>query len=327
MNTAISQTIWHGLSAWALDNDVLRTIIVPELGAKIVSLFDKRTQLEWLVDSGNRPLKPVPYGAAFTDQDMSGWDEMFPTIVACEYPGSGDRHGASLPDHGEVWSLPWTLDNASDGRLTLSVEGQALPYRLTRTVEYVAADTVQFHYQLINLGSTLIPYIWAAHPQFACGPNAEVVFPPQVTTVCNTIPASWGWGVPETQFDWPTAIALDGTKARLDRIGPPSLHRARKFFLLPHVKAQWAGLVRLPSQAWLRLEWDPSLVPYLGLWVDEGALNPESVAALEPTTGFYDSLAMAWDKQQITVIEPGATRSWTLTVRCGTGDHPFPIEV
>jgi hypothetical protein len=161
-------------------------------------------------------------------------------------------------------------------------------------------------------------------PQFACGPSAEVVFPPQVTAVCNTIPASWGWGLPETRFDWPAAIAVDGVEVRLDRIGPPSLHRARKFFVLPDVQAEWAGLVRRPSQDWLRLEWEPSLVPYLGLWVDEGALNPETVAALEPTSGFYDSLATAWDKKQITVIEPGATQAWTLTVRIGTGDHPFP---
>ena len=94
MNTTISPTVWHGLGAWALDTDVLRTIIVPELGAKIVSLFDKRNQLEWLVGPGERPFKKVPYGAAFTDQDMSGWDEMFPTIVACEYPGPGERHGS-----------------------------------------------------------------------------------------------------------------------------------------------------------------------------------------------------------------------------------------
>lgn len=326
MNTAISPSTWHGMSAWSLDTNVLRTIIVPELGAKLVSLFDKRSQLEWLAGPGDRPFKKVPYGASFTDQDMSGWDEMFPTINACEYPGPGDRHGVPLPDHGEVWTLPWMLDEVSEGRLTLSVEGQALPYRLTRTAEYRAADTLQLHYKLVNLGAVSMPYLWAAHPQFACGPNAEAIFPPHVTAVCNTRSESWGWGAPETRFAWSAAVDLDGNRVRLDRIGPSSLHRARKFFVLPDVRVSWAGLVRQPSQNWLRLEWDPSLVPYLGLWVDEGALNPESIAALEPTTGFYDSLTTAWDKQQITVIEPGATRSWTLTVRLGTGEWPFPVD-
>lgn len=257
MTVAINQTVWYGLSAWSLDTEILRTVIVPELDAKLVSLFDKRNQLEWLAGPGDRPFRTVPYGATFTDQDMSGWDEMLPTIVACDYPGAGDRHGVSLPDHGEVWTLPWSLDPTNDGRLTFSVEGQALPYRLTRTAEYIAADTLQLQCQLVNLGPDVMPYIWAAHPQFACGAGAEVVLPPQVTAVCNTIPESWGWGAPETRFDWPSSIAADGTEVRLDRIGPPSLRQARKFFVLPDVQTEWVGLIRRPSQDWLRLEWDP----------------------------------------------------------------------
>ena len=324
MTATINPSVWHGLNAWALETDVLRTIIVPELGAKIVSLFDKRNQLEWLVGPGDRPFKKVPYGAAFTDQDMSGWDEMFPTIVACKYPGSGARHGAALPDHGEVWSLPWTVDEASDLRLTLGVEGQALPYRLTRTAEYRAADTLDLHYQVVNLGAEVMPYMCAAHPQFVCGPDAQLVIPSHVTTVCNTVAESWGWGPPETRFGWPVAVAEDGTPRHLDRIGSPALHHARKFFVPQDVRAAWAGLIRHPAHDWLRLEWNPNLVPYLGLWVDEGAFNPDSVAALEPTTGFYDNLITAWNKQQVTLIEPGATHTWTLTVRSGTGEQSFP---
>jgi galactose mutarotase-like enzyme len=325
MNTAISPATWHGMSAWSLENETLRTIIIPELGAKIVSLFDKRAQLEWLVGPGSKPLKKAPYGAVFTDQDMSGWDEMFPTIIACDYPGPGDRHGATLPDHGEVWALPWTLDEARDDKLTLSVEGRALLYRLTRTMEFAAPDTVQLHYQLINLGSDAMPYMWAAHPQFVCGLDARLIIPPHVTTVCNAVHELWGWGARETRYDWPSATVADGVEVRLDRIGSPSLNRARKFLVPPDMRASWAGLIRRPSQDWLRLEWNPSLVPYLGLWVDEGALNPESVAALEPMTGFYDSLIIAWNKKRVPLLEPGATQEWTLTVRCGTGDQPFPI--
>ncbi len=323
MNVTGSQTTWHGISAWVLENDILRTIIVPELGAKLVSLVDKRTQLEWLVGPGNRPVKKVSYGALFQDQDMSGWDEMFPTIVECEYPVPGDKYGVPLPDHGEVWALPWMIDSLSAGKLTLRVEGQALPYRLTRTMEYTEPAALQFQYQLVNLGPDRMPYIWAAHPQFACGQGAEIILPPQITEVCNTIPESWGWGVPETRFDWPAAIAKDGNRVRIDQIGPSSLHQGRKFFVRPGVQAGWAGLVRQPSRDWLRMDWEPASVPYLGLWIDEGALRHESVATLEPTTGFYDSLALAWDKKQITMIEPGATKSWTLTVRFGTGEYPF----
>ena len=37
---------------------------------------------------------------------------------------------------------------------------------------------------------------------------------------------------------------------------------------------------------------------------------------------FYDSLAVAWAKQEVTVVEAGATQAWTLSVRLGAGDLP-----
>lgn len=327
MNVSLDQTTWHGLAAWSLENEYLRSVAVPVLGAKLVSLVDKRSHLEWLVGPGSRPVRKVPYGAVFTDQDLSGWDEMFPTIVACGYPASGEWFGAPLPDHGEVWSLPWAVEPASADRLRLSVEGKALPYRLTRTLVYSAPTNLQMHYELKNLGREKMPYIWAAHPQFECGEQAEILFPPEVKKVCNTIPASWGWGAPETRFDWPQAINLQGKPVRIDRTGLPALKQACKFFVLPETRVRWAGLVRKPAGDWLRMDWDPDKVPYLGLWVDEGALSHTTVAAPEPTTGFYDSLAVAWDKKEITVLEPGATQTWTLTVQIGAPEQPFPAEL
>jgi galactose mutarotase-like enzyme len=324
MDSALDQTTWHGLSAWALENECLRTVVVPELGAKLVSLFDKRNQIEWLVDPGGRPVKKLAYGAVFTEQDLSGWDEMFPTIVACQYPAPGERFGAALPDHGEVWALPWRVESARAGALTLSVEGRALPYRLTRTLTYHGQAALRMAYELENLGRESMPYIWAAHPQFVCGEAAEVQLPPRVKEVCNTIPAAWGWGEPETRFAWPQAVNLRGQPVRIDRTGPAALRQARKFFALPGTRVEWAGVVRQPAGDWLRLDWDPEKVPYLGLWIDEGALSHATVAAPEPTTGFYDSLAVAWEKGEVAVIAPGAIQTWELMVRLGTREQPFP---
>jgi galactose mutarotase-like enzyme len=326
MIITLVQTTWHGLSAWALESECLRVVVVPEMGAKLVSLLDKRNQLEWLVDPDGRPFKQVPYGAAFVNQDMSGWDEMFPTIVACAYPGTGERYGTALPDHGEVWTLPWMLEPSNPNQLKLSVVGKALPYRLTRTLKYSAATTLKMFYELNNLSQERIAYIWAAHPQFTCGEQAEIMLPPQVTEVCNTIPADWGWGEPETRFGWPQAVSVEGNIVRINRTGPASLQQARKFFVLPETTVGWTGLVRQPASDWLRLDWNPAEVPYLGIWVDEGALNYASVVALEPTTGFYDSLAVAWKNKEVTILEPGAKHTWTLTVRIGTGEQPFPSE-
>jgi len=320
MNT-VSTTTWHAFPAINLESDLLRVTMVPELGAKIVSIYDRTRDFEWLVPP-MRPPQRAGYGADFVSQDMSGWDEMFPTIVACAYPGSGDQHGAALPDHGEVWSLPWQVEAAGDGRISLSIDGPVLPYRLARTAELVTPTTLRLSYRLDNPGGESLPYLWSAHPQFAAGADTEIVFPPQVKEVWNTIAEAWGWGPMEARYAWPEAQAPDGSRVRIDRVGPPSLGKARKFFIPPDVRVEWAALLRRDSMDWLRLEWDAAQVPYLGLWVDEGAINSAPVAAPEPMTGFYDSLAVAWDKKRVALLAPGASREWSLSVRLGTGSLP-----
>lgn len=326
MNVSLSPTSWYGHKAWALENDTIRTVVVPDLGAKLVSLLDKRTQREWLVGPGDRPLEKVPYGASFVDQDMSGWDEMFPTIVACSYPAPGEKRGTPLPDHGEVWSLSWFNEQSRPDALRLSVEGKALRYRLTRTLTYSSADTLRMRYELQNLETESMPFMWAAHPQFQYGAEAQIRLPAQVKEVCNTLPAEWGWGEPETRFDWPEALRVGGRRVRIDQVGPASKNQARKFFVPPEISVGWAGLIQRPQGDWLRLDWDPRETPYLGLWVDEGKISHEAVAALEPMTGYYDSLAVAWEKQLVAMIEPGESRSWTLAVCLGTGGQPFPTD-
>lgn len=322
ISSSISRTAWYGQESWVIESDFVRTAVVPEMGAKLVSLFDKRTQREWLAAPGDRPFQKVAYGADFVEQDMSGWDEMFPTIVACNYPVPGAQFNSPLPDHGEIWPLSWEIEPADPHSLRTSVEGKALPYRLTRTLAYSAADTLQMQYELHNLGLESMPYIWSAHPQFLCGAGAQIVLPSDVTEVCNVLPAEWGWGELETRFAWPEALTVTGRRVRIDQVGPSTLKEIRKFFVTPEKRAGWAGLICQPEADWLRLDWDPQQVPYLGIWIDEGLLSHESVAALEPMTGYYDSLAVAWQKKQVRMIEAGEIQSWTLAVRLGIGGDP-----
>jgi len=317
---------WHGQKARGLENDVIRTIIAPEMGGKLVSIVDKRTQREWLVDPGERPFKKIPYGANFIEQDMSGWDEMFPTIIACSYPAPGERFGTLLPDHGEVWSLPWKLEQSPSDSIKLSVIGKALPYKLTRTIDYINSTTLRLHYDLENLGSELMPYIWAAHPQFVYSTEARILLPSRVTQVCNTIPPEWGWGTPETRFDWPATINSEGKRVRIDHAGPSSQKQARKFYVLPDTKIEWAGIIRHPEGDWLRMKWDAGKVPYFGVWVDEGVLSHTSIIALEPTTGYYDSLEIAWNNDEVTILSPRETKSWSLNICFGTDDQHFPMD-
>lgn len=317
-STSLSQTSWLGQPALALETPALRLVTVPGMGAKIVSLFDKRYSREWLVPPTRRPFVPVDYGVQFDAQDMSGWDEMFPTIDACAYPQPGAHEGALLPDHGEVWPLPWAVDTASDGQLQMSVSGRALPYRLTRTITALSTDRLRLSYAVENTGAEAWVGLWAAHPQFAVDVETRIVLPPGVRQVVN-VQASDNWPEVGALVSWPHAETVTGDVQSLDRVGPATLGKCRKFYVPPDVPVAWAALRQQDSGVWMRLSWDAADVPYLGVWVDEGAYNALPTAALEPSNGYYDALDIAARNGRVMQVPAGGCASWILEVSCGSG--------
>ena len=319
----VSITNWHGQDAWKLENAALQVVVVPEMGAKIVSLLDKRSQVEWLVGPGERPFEPASYGAIFTEQDMSGWDEMFPTINACQYRDPASDQMILLPDHGEVWAIPWQRITTRNPALSFAVKGQALPYEISRKIEFEAESMFRFTYRVSNLSDIPISAMWAAHPQFATGSNARIILPPDISKMVNVMPEEFGWGPPENIVEWPEATRDDGEIVQIDKIGPAQLNQARKFYVPPQMQAFWVAVLREPSHDWISLSWDPREIPYLGIWMDEGFVSDKSVAAPEPATGFYDSLALAVQKGRHMVIDPGKSDSWSLLVRCGDRQTAF----
>jgi hypothetical protein len=70
------------------------------------------------------------------------------------------------------------------------------------------------------------------------------------------------------------------------------------------------------------MSWDTREIPYLGIWVDEGAYNPLPTAALEPTTGFFDKLDTAWQNNAVMRLQPNAPICWSLNIELGNGELP-----
>jgi len=300
------ETTFWGEPAIALQSDDIEVVVLPRRGAKIASLRHASSGREWLEQPAGELGPPPGYGSAFTDAGMFGWDEMLPTITGSAYP-DGEFQGAPLPDHGEVWRLPWKTRVAGEA-FVWSTSGRVLPYEVTRTMRVVDAR-LHLEYELSATGTTPLWLLWAAHPQFAVGGrHTRIVLPAEVRQVLDVWPRT-----EPARVRWPSPD-VESTN------GLPS-GTGRKLYALPDARIGTAGLVD-EDGTWLRLDWDPELVPYLGLWLDNGAYARHPVIALEPATGYYDDLALAVRNERVPQIHPGRPLRWSLLVTLGRGERP-----
>jgi len=309
---SVIHTTWHGMAALGLENETVRVLTLPELGGKIVSLYDKRHDYEWLVGPDGRAVQLVAYGADFTAQDMSGWDECLPSIKPCEYPADGPYNGADIPDHGEVWALGWDVTD-TDSRVSLAVDGRILPYTLTRSLSLTGAATLALDYTVTNTGSAPFVWLWAAHPQFTATAGTRLTLPDDVTELYNVrdLPAWGAWG---RRYPYPVTDDLHGNRVDLSRVTDASSGTCRKMYVPPEQPIRWAGLADDTHDTSLTMRWDPADVPYVGIWVDEGAVNTQSTLAIEISNGFHDSLETAYENDRVPQLAPGARAAWRVLV-------------
>ena len=87
------------LQTIVLDNDRVRVIVVPALGARVISLTDRFASREWLV-AGDPPADPTPWAGheAVFDGDVAfGWDECLPTDRSLPGSPGSVRPAAARP--------------------------------------------------------------------------------------------------------------------------------------------------------------------------------------------------------------------------------------
>lgn len=309
----------QGFAALTLSNGLISLTYLPELGGKISSLKDLRSGREWLWTNAALKYRKLPYGTSYVaDADTGGWDECFPTVTACNYPRRPFT-GTPLPDHGEIWPRRWQTE-VVDGMNGLrgSVRGTALPYEFERTVTLLpGAPLVRLDYRVRSLTDEDLVFIWSAHPLFAIEPGMEVALPAGAEVNCfSSLPD--GFLAKDARLDWPAQVEHSGRDLDLSVMPPHDTGVACKLWSNP-LSDGWAAL-RAPDGE-LRFDFDPQLVPQVGIWLNAGAWSgaggePYYNLGLEPCIGAQDSLAEAVDVYGQHAVLPGrGERCWWLEVR------------
>jgi len=274
---------------------------------------------EWLWRSDQIPLAPPRAGASYVETaDSGGWDECFPTVGPCPIPGA-PPDTKPLPDHGELWSSPWTssvFDHAAGTTLNGFTGGSVFPYEFHRGITLDTHEpVVRFRYRVRHTGDAPFPWIWSSHPLLNVQPGSTLTVPGLMQV---KIDAAHGRPdiKPGMAVDWPAAIG--GNTERF--IFPAEGGWAAKLF--GSVGPQGSMTLTDPRRG-ERLEMmvNPAEVPQVGMWINCRGWAPPGRApyynlALEPCIGAPDRLDVAaegWGTAQ--TLHPGEERVWSLDVR------------
>lgn len=279
----------QGFDVYVLRNDSLELGVVPELGARIISLKNLRSGREWMWwPEGGQRLFRNRLGDDFANSPLVGADECLPTIAPCGW------QGRQLPDHGEVWSVPWSVDATAwkCGQLRTRVKLAISPFEMERAIE-LSGNGVRLSYRLASWSDVEERFLWAWHPLLRLEAGDELRLPPSTRALLKDA----GW--------------VDAVTSTTPANG------CSKLFAEP-VREGCAAIQNSRTGDRLAIEWDPNENNTLGLWLTRGGWHGHHHFAIEPTNGSPDQLAQAAEQKRCSVVPAHGTVSWNVWIRVGS---------
>lgn len=317
MSGRVYESRYKDQPAMTIESDVLRAQFLPGTGAKMASLVYKPREYELLVQGPGDTYLTQPFAGEYVAGECSGFDDMFPTIDRC-YCDRYPWQGTEMADHGEVWSLPWTLQAGAD-TLDFGVYGVRFPYRLEKRAAFPTATTLRLDYLLTNLSPFDLDFVWAAHMMINLEPDAELVLPDGVDAVVATFDVTGTFGRYGDVFDWPVATLPDGTRRDLRRLRPKSARDAYKYYVKESLPEGWCRLRYHRSQFALALAFPVAQVPYLGVLPNEGGWRDYYNIFLEPCSAPFDRPDAARYRGQGSTLKAHSTCEWFLEISLSDG--------
>jgi galactose mutarotase-like enzyme len=291
---------------WTLENETLRACFLPAHGGKTTSLFYRPAAFELLFPNPRPCWRKAALGADFSQYEACGFDDAFPGVDAETVQLAG--RAVPYPDHGEIWSTPMCALRQGDA-LVFSCDSALLDYHYEKSVRLEGAS-ILYRYRITHTGQQPFPAIWTCHCLVNSEADMRIVLPEGTRFVRNVFDGGW-LGPAGTRLPYPAAAGPRGP-LMLDRMPADGQF---KYYVDGPVAEGVCGYDYPRSGVGVRMEYDPSLLPYLGFWATAGGYRGDRNCALEPSTGFYDNVSEATRRGRCPVLRPGETLDFSLRLR------------
>ena len=288
------------------DTGRLLGIFLPKYGGRLVSLKDSSGR-EWLAQDKNTKYIHPRLGDSYVECEVSGADDMFPTIDPCVWGGK------EYPCHGEVCRTEHTAKVNKDS-LQMQYTSSKLGYSYKKTITKTADGKMSVEYSVKNTGKEAMPCFWALHLMFAAFEGGEIILP--------------------SDMDDKAEITFDDTKkygVRGDVITVTGEHlrskkpngETYKFYYLSRLKTGICGYYDKRAKEGITVEFDSKKIPFLGIWMNNGGFKNMHSAAVEPCTMPFDTPLEAKKRGSFLSIEPGEEYSFKICLGLLEGDNLF----
>ena len=291
----------NGVEILTLENEHLKVHIAPDLGGKILTLYNKVLEKEFLWQNKNLPLARNRPGADYDSNFWGGIDELLPNDIP------ETLNGIDYPDHGELWTTPlrFELENNRihlSGNLSLS----GLSYQ-----KIVFLDTknpiIYMEYKIVNKSNEPRDILWKLHAALAIEKGNRLVTSAKKAKVVNPDYSRFS---EQCEFDWPVIEKSDAS------IVPPK-NNGMDFFYLYDIEQSEMKLISGNNKYLFSYSYNQSVFPYQWYFASYGGFFGHYVAVLEPSSNMPISVLDAKAQGQCLTLAPDEELSTNVRIYAG----------
>ena len=308
MNAIVSQASVGAFEAIVLENACLRAVIIPQLGGRVWELEDRIRGRQWIWHREDVPLQESPMGAVYDDVWAGGWEELFPN----DAPGRFE--GRELPDHGEWWTMRWTVADSSSGpaaNVRLSAKSSVLKTSCLKEFRLANdAATLSVHYYICSDELEPFHFLFKQHLAIRITPDCRLSMPGGRVQAVDPF---FGTLLPAgDSFNWPFA---GGGEQVVDlRVIPHPSSKAREFVYVRDLPQPWCGVEDARQGASICMDFDSRHLPFVWLFLTYGGWQNLYTAVLEPCSNLPKDLSEAVRLGQSARLEPGQEFETTVSI-------------
>ncbi len=293
-----TRTTYKNRPAVIVESKTLRAVFLPENGGKLASLVAINSGKEYMLTYPGDTYTTLTYDGNYVASQCNAFDDMCPTIDPYT-PSEGAYQGLEYPDHGEACRIPYAVTTAQTG-VTFTAESKRFPITYQKTVTPLPTGEIEMAYAITNRGEEAFPFIWAGHIMLRGEEGMVLRTPFSQNAPTEMMFATKGYDTALLPKDRLTGF-VRGKGA------------AYKFYYTEKIeKGEFSVLYQSGEE--LCFSYDKEKVPYLGVWLNNGAFQGIYNLAPEPCTLPYDAPHKAAKKGYFGAIPPKETFQFSMRI-------------